>query len=55
MLVGHLPHLSRLASRLICGDEERKVVSFQMGGVVCLERDAEGNWSVRWALTPELV
>lgn len=55
ILVGHLPHLSRLASRLICGDEERKVVSFQMGGVVCLERDAEGNWSVRWALTPELV
>jgi len=55
MLVGHLPHLSKLASKLILGDEERKVVSFQMGGVVCLERDAEGNWAVRWALTPELV
>jgi len=40
---------------LICGDEERKVVEFQMGGVVCLERDAEGSWAVRWALTPELV
>ena len=37
------------------GSSERKVVSFQMAGVVCLERDAEGNWAVRWALTPELV
>lgn len=55
MLVGHLPHLSRLTSRLILDDEERKVVRFQMGGVVCLERDTEGNWAVRWALTPELV
>jgi len=55
MLVGHLPHLSRLASRLILGDEEQKVVSFRMGGVVCLERDEEGNWSVGWTLIPELV
>lgn len=54
MLVGHLPHLRRLASRLLCGDEARTVVAFQNGGIVCLQRDEEG-WSLRWALTPEVV
>lgn len=55
MLVGHLPHLSRLAGRLVCGDGERKVVSFRNGGVVCLVRDEAGSWSVEWMLIPKLV
>ena len=28
MLVGHLPHLSRLASLLVTGDQEREIVDF---------------------------
>lgn len=55
MLVGHLPHLNRLASRLLCENDEKGVVAFQNGGVICLQRDPEGRWSVRWALTPEIV
>ncbi len=55
MLVGHLPHLGRLASRLICENEEQEVVSFRQGGVVCLERGEEGGWTVNWILIPELV
>ena len=55
MLVGHLPHLGRLASRLICGNEEQEVVSFRQGGVVCLKRGEEGGWTVNWMLIPELV
>ena len=54
MLVGHLPHLSRLASQLL-SEEERTVVKFQMGGVVCLGRDEEKTWSVRWMLIPQLI
>jgi len=51
MLVGHLPHLGRLASLLVAGDPERKVVDFQPAGVVCLCR-AGGVWEIQWALSP---
>ena len=57
MIVGHLPHLSRLASTLLVGDPERKgidlkIIDFQMAGIVCLQRDEAGKWSVQWMLTP---
>lgn len=52
-LVGHLPHLERLASLLLAGDAERGVVAFRPGGLVALARD-EGTWRLRWALVPEL-
>lgn len=56
MIVGHLPHLARLATRLLVGEQDdRQVVRFQMGGVVCLERDESDQWSVKWAVVPELV
>lgn len=55
MLVGHLPHLSRLASLLLVGDSGKKIVDFQMAGIVCLKRDEAGKWSVGWVLVPEVV
>ncbi len=55
MIVGHLPHVSRLASRLLCQDETKTIVTFQMAGIVCLERAATGDWSLRWVVVPELV
>ena len=55
MLVGHLPYLSRLASRLVGMPAERTVVQFQMGGIVRLDRDDAGQWMLRWALPPEVV
>ena len=54
MLVGHLPHLSRLASRLLAGTTERSLVRFRMGGVVCLARQDSDTWELEWALVPEL-
>ena len=55
MLVGHLPHLSKLASLLLCGDDSNAIVAFQMAGIVCLTRDDPGNWAIRWMLTPQVV
>jgi len=55
MLVGHLPHLERLASLLLCGDTNRRVVSFHNAGVVCLARDEENTWYLDWAFTPALL
>lgn len=54
LLVGHLPHLGKLASLLTSGAQEKSVVNFQMGGVVRLRR-AEGNWAVDWMLVPDIV
>lgn len=53
MLVGHLPHLSRLASLLLLGDPDRSILDFQMAGVVCLGREGSGVWSLRWMLPPD--
>lgn len=53
MVVGHLPHLDKLSSLLITGDENAGIVRFRMGGVVCLEK--EEKWKVKWMLTPDLV
>jgi phosphohistidine phosphatase len=55
MLVGHLPHLSHLTSRLLGLERNRAIVRFQMAGVVRLDRNEAGQWEVRWVFPPELV
>jgi phosphohistidine phosphatase len=53
MLVGHLPHMARLASLLLTGQSEAGVVEFRMGGVVCLKREGD-KWSLQWMVVPEV-
>ncbi len=53
MLVGHLPHLSRLASALMVGDPKRELILFEMGTIVCLAK-TEAGFRLLWILTPEL-
>ncbi|MEW5994222.1 MAG: phosphohistidine phosphatase SixA [Candidatus Zixiibacteriota bacterium] len=53
MLVGHLPHLDKLAAALLTGNSDVSVVSFQMGGIICLVRDDSGKWRVAWMITPQ--
>ncbi len=55
MLVGHLPHLSKLSALLLCQDESKTIVNFQTGGIVCLIRDESGVWSIRWMVIPEIL
>lgn len=52
MLVGHLPHLGKLASLLLAGDAERGTVAFRPGGIVCLE--LVRTWSLQWMVTPRV-
>ena len=54
MLVGHLPHLARLAGALLCGETETAPIAFRMGGMVALARE-EGKWSLQWMLVPDIV
>jgi phosphohistidine phosphatase len=55
ILVGHLPHLDRLASLLLVGDQDRSVVTFHNAGIVCLVRDDNKRWSIDWIVTPEIL
>jgi phosphohistidine phosphatase len=55
MLTGHLPHLSKLASALITGDENREIIKFRNAGIICLERDEQGKWTILWVIPPELI
>ena len=50
MLVGHLPHLTRLASCLVTGDPERAVVQFAPATMVCLSYE-DRRWKILWKLT----
>lgn len=51
MLVGHLPHLGRLASLLVAGNSRGKEINFPAAAVVCLSQ-RNGGWKVRWTLDP---
>jgi phosphohistidine phosphatase len=55
MLVGHLPHLGKLVALLTAGTDSTPVVTFQQGGVVCLQRDEKGVWTVAWMLVPAII
>lgn len=62
-IVGHMPHLSRLASRLAFGDATLEAFAFPPAGVLCLERtnaggrdpQGPGRWTVAWMMVPALL
>ena len=49
MMCGHVDYLLRTASKLVCGDEKRKVVEFKPGNgtAVCLE-NKDNSWFVTY-------
>jgi len=51
MLVGHLPHLARLAGLLLAGDAARSPVRFANAAVLRLSFGRDG-WAVDWYLPP---
>ena len=54
MLVGHLPFLSLLVSRLLGVSTNKLLVEFETAGVVRLDRMGRGPWVIRWVLTPAM-
>lgn len=51
MYVGHLPHMEKLVSYLVAGDENTEVLKYSNGGVVCVEKENDG-YHILWVLTP---
>ena len=52
MLVGHLPHISRLASFLVAGNAEEELVQFAPATMLGLSYE-DYRWEILWKITPE--
>jgi len=55
MIVGHLPHLSKLSDFFLTGESNHEAIQFKMGGVICIEKNQEGKWSLQWIVTPDII
>lgn len=55
LIAGHMPHLARLASRLLTGREVPSGFDFEPTATACLERDDEGAWALVWFVGPSLL
>lgn len=55
LLVGHLPFLPALASRLLTGTEDDMSMKFSTGSVLCLEREGYGAWCLRHFTTAKIM
>lgn len=54
LLVGHMPFMSRLIAKLLVQAEDKELVRFQPGTLVCLEKNAGTDWVIHWVLGPFL-
>jgi phosphohistidine phosphatase len=55
LIVGHLPFMGRLLGKLVVRDENKEVVMFHPGTLVCLEEIETGRWTISWVLNPAMV
>jgi len=53
MLVGHMPFVGKLFSRLVAGSEDLDLVQFTPGTIACLERIEDGGWMVVSVTIPQ--
>lgn len=53
MIVGHLPFMAKMVSRLVTGNEDQVIVAYIPGSVVCLQQDPEEHWQIEWMLRPD--
>ena len=54
LYVGHLPHLEKLVSFLVTGNNEHNIIKFQNSAVVCLEKNNK-QYHIEWYITPEFL
>lgn len=55
LITSHLPYVPNLMTQLTGQDAYLSAISFETGTVVCLEKDDNSNWNVKWATSPSEV
>ncbi len=53
ILVGHVPFLVKLASKLMTGRQEDEIAVFQTAGVAALEKSATHGWQLAFFINQE--
>lgn len=54
MYIGHLPHMEKLVSKLLCGDDTANIVQFENAAVVCLHKE-DNQYRLKWMLRPSML
>ncbi len=54
MLVGHLPHLSKLLSLLLTENPEIEIAKFRYSCCIAISKE-KVNFKIKWFFTPEIV
>lgn len=52
LYVGHLPHLDKMVSYLVSGDENAGIIQFQNSAIACLQK-TNTLYQLQWYLSPE--
>lgn len=56
MIVGHLPFLQNIISFVLFGFEDCDIIAkIVQSGVICLEREEEGDWKIKFGIIPDLL
>ncbi len=51
-VVGHLPFMSKLVSYLVIGNQNKEIMFFHTGTIVCLELLDSTRWMIQWVWGP---
>ena len=54
-IVGHLPHVARLATHLLCKNADEDFFDPGRASIFCFEQDKGNTWLLKWMITPETV
>lgn len=55
LLVGHMPFMGKLVTQFISGNEEKDMVAFKTGTMLCLEQVEGKQWVLCWMINPGLL
>ena len=55
LVVGHLPFMADLVSRLLGAEQGGGLLRYTPGSLVALEPDDGGHWQIQWMVRPDLL
>lgn len=52
LITSHLPYVPNLITLLTGNDAYLSAISFETGTVVCLEKNKDAQWNIKWSTSP---
>ncbi len=54
VIVGHLPYLSIFVAKLLTGNENKKIIEFKSGSLLCVEKNILNEFIINFFISPEI-